>query len=113
MSTASSLRLCAAPIWSLPCDEIRAAQIEKARDFANKLRRKGFNVSYDAAGSIGRRYRRMDEVGPPFCCCVGILKEEEDTVAVRLRDDPLRELPRIRREDMSAFLTERFELLVH
>ncbi len=50
-----------------------------------KLRRK-FATYYDHAGAIGRRYRRMDEVGTPFCICVDYETKENETVTVRERD---------------------------
>ena len=45
-----------------------------------------FNVDYDVAGAIGRRYRRADEVGTPFCITVDYDTLEDDTVTVRERD---------------------------
>jgi len=63
--------------------------VEKAQELAKRLRRRGLNVLYDAAGSIGKRYRRMDEVGTPFCCTVDFETLDDDTVTLRSRDDPL------------------------
>jgi glycyl-tRNA synthetase len=55
------------------------------------------NVFYDDAGAIGRRYRRQDEAGTPFCVTVdfetlegieeGASAGQKDTVTVRYRDD--------------------------
>ena len=47
---------------------------------------KYFNVDYDAAGSIGKRYRREDEIGTPFCICVDFDTEEDKCVTIRDRD---------------------------
>ena len=47
---------------------------------------KYFNVDYDAAGSIGKRYRREDEIGTPFCICVDFDTETDGCVTVRDRD---------------------------
>jgi glycyl-tRNA synthetase len=58
---------------------------EMAQDFEKTLRKK-FNTFYDQAGAIGRRYRRMDEVGTPFCICVDYDSKEDNTVTVRDRD---------------------------
>lgn len=44
-------------------------------------------VFYDESGSIGRRYRRQDEVGTPFCVTVDAQTLEDDTVTLRDRDD--------------------------
>src|SRR5690625_6585550 len=52
--------------------------------------REEYSVQYDEAGSIGRRYRRQDEAGTPFCVTVdfdGVESDGPDTVTVRSRDD--------------------------
>ncbi|WP_423743663.1 glycine--tRNA ligase (plasmid) [Haladaptatus sp. SPP-AMP-3] len=59
---------------------------EKARDIAADLRRHGLDVVYDDSGNIGRRYRRQDEVGTPFCVTVDYEGLEDDTVTLRERD---------------------------
>lgn len=58
---------------------------EIAQDLERKLRKK-FNTFYDQSGAIGRRYRRMDEVGTPFCIAVDYETKENETVTVRDRD---------------------------
>ncbi|GAB3420515.1 glycine--tRNA ligase [Haloparvum alkalitolerans] len=63
--------------------------VETARSVANDLREQGLSVAYDDSGSIGRRYRRQDEVGTPFCVTVdrdGLEGDGPDTVTVRERD---------------------------
>ncbi len=57
----------------------------KARDLAATLR-KSWNVEFDDAGAIGRRYRRQDEIGTPFCLTVDFDTLEDDAVTVRERD---------------------------
>ena len=47
---------------------------------------KYFMVEYDAAGSIGKRYRREDEIGTPFCICVDFDTAEDGSVTIRDRD---------------------------
>lgn len=47
---------------------------------------KYFNVDYDETGSIGKRYRREDEIGTPFCICVDFDTQEDGCVTVRDRD---------------------------
>ncbi|WP_246985696.1 glycine--tRNA ligase [Halorientalis marina] len=59
---------------------------ERAREIAEGLRAAGFEVAYDDSGSIGRRYRRQDEVGTPFCVTVDYDTLEDGTVTVRDRD---------------------------
>jgi glycyl-tRNA synthetase len=58
---------------------------EIAQDLEKKLRRR-ITTYYDHSGAIGRRYRRMDEVGTPFCICVDFDTKENGTVTVRERD---------------------------
>ena len=56
-----------------------------ARDLAAQLRRT-WNVDVDDAGAIGRRYRRQDEIGTPFCLTVDFESLEDRAVTVRERD---------------------------
>ncbi|MFC6863304.1 glycine--tRNA ligase [Halomicroarcula sp. GCM10025817] len=57
-----------------------------AHDIAGALRAAGHSVTYDDSGAIGRRYRRQDEVGTPYCVTVDYESLEEDTVTLRERD---------------------------
>jgi len=59
---------------------------ERARDLAAELRAAGLSVNYDDSGAIGRRYRRQDEIGTPFCVTVDYETLEDGTVTVRERD---------------------------
>ncbi len=59
---------------------------ERAREVAQDLRQAGFSVAYDDSGAIGRRYRRQDEIGTPFCVTVDYDTLEDDTVTLRERD---------------------------
>ncbi|MXR50473.1 glycine--tRNA ligase [Halovenus sp. WSH3] len=59
---------------------------ERAQEVARDLRAAGLEVTYDDSGAIGRRYRRQDEVGTPFCVTVDYDTLEEGTVTVRERD---------------------------
>jgi glycyl-tRNA synthetase len=67
-----------------------AALSPKARDLAALLR-KSWNVEFDDAGAIGRRYRRQDEIGTPFCITVDFDTLEDDAVTVRDRDSMTQE----------------------
>ncbi|MDQ1660409.1 MAG: glycyl-tRNA synthetase, partial [Blastococcus sp.] len=58
----------------------------KARDLSAELRAVGWNVDFDDAGAIGRRYRRQDEIGTPYCVTVDFDTLEDDAVTVRERD---------------------------
>jgi len=57
----------------------------KARDLAVSLREM-WNVDFDDAGAIGRRYRRQDEIGTPFCVTVDFDTLDDHAVTVRERD---------------------------
>lgn len=57
----------------------------KAKDLAAQLR-KSWNVEFDDAGAIGRRYRRQDEIGTPFCITVDFDTLEDQAVTIRERD---------------------------
>ncbi|HET7683466.1 MAG TPA: glycine--tRNA ligase [Marmoricola sp.] len=57
----------------------------KAKDLADELRQ-GWNVDFDDSGAIGRRYRRQDEIGTPYCVTVDFDTLEDDAVTVRERD---------------------------
>lgn len=64
--------------------------VKVAKELVQKLRGQGKNVFYDESGSIGRRYRRQDEIGTPFCYTVDFETVEagdnKNTVTVRHRD---------------------------
>ena len=68
---------------------------------------KYFMVEYDAAGSIGKRYRREDEIGTPFCICVDFDTETDGCVTVRERDTM--EQVRIPIGDVKAYIEERLQ----
>jgi glycyl-tRNA synthetase len=57
----------------------------KARDLATQLR-KNWNVDFDDAGAIGRRYRRQDEVGTPYCITIDFESLDDHAVTIRERD---------------------------
>jgi len=57
----------------------------KARDLAAELRR-SWNVDFDDAGAIGRRYRRQDEIGTPYCITVDFDTLADNAVTIRERD---------------------------
>jgi glycyl-tRNA synthetase len=59
---------------------------EIARSLADGLRAAAIPSFYDEAGAIGRRYRRQDETGTPFCITVDGQTSEDDTVTIRERD---------------------------
>jgi glycyl-tRNA synthetase len=76
----------------------------KARDLAVALR-KHWNVEFDDAGAIGRRYRRQDEVGTPFCVTVDFDSLSDQAVTVRERDSMAQE--RVAFDQVEAYLATR------
>ena len=68
---------------------------------------KKFMVEYDDAGSIGKRYRRQDEIGTPFCITYDFESAEDGCVTVRERDTMKQE--RIRIEDLAAYIEKKME----
>ena len=76
----------------------------KARDLAAKLRKR-WNVEFDDAGAIGRRYRRQDEIGTPFCVTIDFDTLEDNAVTVRERDSMAQE--RISIDQVEQYLAER------
>ncbi len=76
----------------------------KARDLAAALRR-NWNVEFDDAGAIGRRYRRQDEIGTPYCVTVDFETLEDSAVTVRERDAMTQE--RISIDAVESYLAPR------
>jgi glycyl-tRNA synthetase len=76
---------------------------ERARGIERELREAGLSVAYDDSGAIGRRYRRQDEIGTPFCVTVDYDTLEDDTVTVRDRDSTAQE--RVPAGDLPETLT--------
>ncbi len=66
---------------------------------------KDFMVDYDDAGSIGKRYRREDEIGTPFCITYDFDSETDGCVTVRDRDTMQQE--RVKIADLKAYLAEK------
>jgi glycyl-tRNA synthetase len=67
--------------------------------------RKRWNVEFDDAGAIGRRYRRQDEIGTPYCITVDFDTLDDDAVTVRERDSMAQE--RIPLAGIEGWLGER------
>jgi glycyl-tRNA synthetase len=76
----------------------------KARDLAAALRKR-WHVEFDDAQAIGRRYRRQDEIGTPFCVTVDFDTLTDNAVTVRDRDTMTQE--RISIDRVMAYLSER------
>ena len=89
----------------------KAAVLPLAKKLADKAEpiyeelSKYFNVDYDVTGSIGKRYRREDEIGTPYCICVDFDTEVDGCVTIRDRDTM--QQVRIPVEDVKAYIEER------
>jgi glycyl-tRNA synthetase len=79
----------------------------KARDIAALLRKR-WNTDFDDAQAIGRRYRRQDEIGTPFCVTVDFDTLEDQAVTVRERDTMAQE--RIGIDSLVSYLSDRLPL---
>lgn len=67
--------------------------------------RKNWNVDYDDSGAIGRRYRRQDEIGTPFCITVDFDSINDQAVTIRHRDSMQQE--RVSLDKIKSFIAER------
>ena len=76
----------------------------KARDLAAQLRKR-WNVDFDDASAIGRRYRRQDEIGTPYCVTVDFETLNDEAVTVRERDSMAQD--RVGIGALEAYLSER------
>ena len=79
---------------------------EKAEEVYAKLS-KNFMCDYDEAGSIGKRYRREDEIGTPYCVTIDFDTLEDDTVTIRDRDTM--EQVRVKIAELTNWLQEKIE----
>ncbi len=75
-----------APIKAAVLPLVKKDGLAEIAEALEKQLRLLFTTYYDHAGAIGRRYRRMDEVGTPYCICVDHQTKEDETVTVRERD---------------------------
>lgn len=80
---------------------------EPATEVYNMLS-KYFNVEYDEAGQIGKRYRRQDEIGTPFCITYDFDTLEKDG-CVTVRDRDTMEQERVKIEDLTEYLNKKTE----
>ena len=67
--------------------------------------RKNWNIDFDDSGAIGRRYRRQDEIGTPYCITIDFESLEDQAVTIRDRDTMAQE--RIALDQVEAWLAPR------
>lgn len=75
---------------------------EPARALYNQYAQRGISVQFDVSGSIGKRYRRQDEIGTPFCITYDFDSEQDHCVTIRNRDTTKQE--RISIEQLPTYL---------
>jgi glycyl-tRNA synthetase len=80
---------------------------ETARNIYNDLRGH-FNCFYDAKGAVGRRYRRQDEAGTPFCITIDGQTTQDSTVTIRQRDSM--EQIRLATDQLKPYVREKLDL---
>ena len=68
---------------------------------------KKYNCEFDDRGNIGKRYRRQDEIGTPFCITYDFESETDESVTVRHRDSMEQE--RIKIADLKAYFDTKFD----
>ena len=88
----------------LPLVKNKEPLVKAARELFEKLQRR-WNVSWDQSGAIGRRYRRADEIGVPFCVTVDFETIEDDG-AVTVRDRDSTEQVRIPMDEVIPYLSK-------
>ena len=79
---------------------------DKAEEVYAKLSKK-FMCDYDEAGSIGKRYRREDEIGTPYCVTIDFDTLEDNAVTVRNRDTM--EQVRISIDELEKYIEEKVD----
>jgi glycyl-tRNA synthetase len=99
-----SPRIAPVKVAVLPLLKNKEALVARARELHAKLKR-NYAVFYDEGGAIGRRYRRQDEIGTPYCITVDFDTLEDEAVTVRERDSMAQE--RIPLASLEAWLAER------
>ncbi|MBI4600151.1 glycine--tRNA ligase [Candidatus Uhrbacteria bacterium] len=99
-------RLAPVKVAVLPLSKKEELQ-KPARDIWNTLKRL-FIVEYDETQSIGKRYRRQDEIGTPYCVTVDFDSLEDNAVTVRDRDTMAQE--RIAIRELEAFFKEKYAM---
>ena len=79
---------------------------DRALDIYTELSKK-FSVDFDETGSIGKRYRRQDEVGTPYCVTIDFDTLEDESVTIRDRDTMTQE--RIKISELENYIQKSLE----
>jgi len=91
----------------LPLLKNKEALVSVARELYDELKKR-WNVSWDATGAVGRRYRRADEVGTPFCITVDF-ETIEDDAGVTIRDRDTTEQIRLPIDEVIPYLSKQID----
>lgn len=91
----------------LPLVKNKEPLVAAARELYDKLKMR-WNVSWDATGAVGRRYRRADEVGTPFCITVDFETIEQDA-GVTIRDRDTTEQIRLPLDEVIPYLSQKID----
>jgi glycyl-tRNA synthetase len=76
--------------------------VDKAKEVYSALKKEFGNVMWDDNGNIGKRYRRQDEIGTPYCVVIDFDTLEDGTVTVRDRDTT--EQKRVKIDELSSLV---------
>ena len=91
----------------LPLVKNKEALVGVARELFESLTKR-WNVAWDASGAVGRRYRRADEVGTPFCITVDF-ETIEDNAGVTIRDRDTTEQIRLPIDEVIPYLSKKID----
>lgn len=92
----------------LPLMKNKPELVSTARELYDTLSKR-WNVAWDAAGAIGRRYRRADEVGTPFCITIDFDTIEKEGKTVTIRDRDTTEQIRMPMDDVVQYLSDKID----
>eukprot|EP01041_Mallomonas_annulata_P007850 gene7850-16065_t len=90
----------------LPLVKNKPEIVALARELYSRLQTR-YNCEYDVSGAIGRRYRRADEIGTPFCITVDFESLEDRSVTIRYRDSMVQE--RMKIDDLFTYLSKEID----
>ena len=102
-----SLNPAIAPIKVAVFPLLKKAELTKIAKEIIEEQKENFTVFYDETGSIGKRYRRQDEIGTPFCITVDFQTLKDKTITVRNRDTLKQE--RIKIQEISQYISEKIK----
>jgi len=104
-----SPRVAPIKIAVFPLLKNKEALTEKAKDLYKVLRAEFDAVEYDATGSIGKRYRKQDEIGTPFCITVDFETIEKDGSPVTVRDRDTGNQEPVKLENLVSYLSQKLD----